>query len=191
MITAIPMSRDKIASHFSKAERFVFIDAQGHELAAQANPGLQEGCAGKAKILTLLQQQQVQRVIVRNIGERLLSRLLDADLNVFQIGSSHWDSPQFLADAPRYLLPLISAEQGRPSINYQQKQANGGCGCQNESSDASHACCHHSAEHGDKQCAHVSAEDSAEKSTEHHAIQRCCQRRSANAKAQSQRHCCH
>lgn len=178
MITAIPMSRDKIASHFSKADSFVFIDQQGTQLAQLPNPGLQAGCAAKAEILTLLRQQQVERVIVRNIGERLLSRLLNAELSVFQIGSSHWDSPQFLADAPRYLLPLTAAEQGRPSIKYQQKQANGGCGCDHEhSADGSASCC----------CQH----SDTRQTTEQHVAQRCCQRGVAHTGKSAKSHCCH
>ncbi|WP_052074603.1 NifB/NifX family molybdenum-iron cluster-binding protein [Shewanella mangrovi] len=167
MITAIPMSGDKIAGHFSKAETFLFINEQGTALAQEVNPGLSDGCAGKAQILALLQQQQVTRVIVRNIGERLLSRLLDAQFKVFQIGSSRWDSAEFLADAPRYLLPLTDASQGRPSVNYQRKQAEGGCGCEH---DDQHACCQQQAHHAASEQGHVP----------------CCQRRSAAAR----QHCC-
>lgn len=129
MITAIPMTGDKVANHFSKAATFQFIDEHGTLVSESANPALAQGCAAKANIIQLLKQQQVQRVIVRNIGERLLARLLQAQLAVFQIGSSRWDSPEFLADAPRYLLPLTGPEQGRPSTNFQRKQASGSCGC--------------------------------------------------------------
>ncbi|QSX33201.1 hypothetical protein JYB87_15970 [Shewanella avicenniae] len=164
MITAIPMSRDKIAAHFSKADSFVFINEQGTSVVQAPNPGLENGCAGKANIITLLQQQQVDRVIVRNIGERFLARLLDAKFQVFQSGSSHFDSVQLQDSVPRFLLPLTAAEQGRPSVNYQKKQAAGGCGCDH---DAEHGhCCHDDKGHADQ---HGHAADHVP----------CCQRKTA------------
>ncbi|WP_417760872.1 NifB/NifX family molybdenum-iron cluster-binding protein [Shewanella sp.] len=164
MITAIPMTGDKIANHFSKADSFLFIDEHGATLAESDNPALAQGCAAKANIIKLLQQQQAQRVVVRNIGERLLARLIQSKFAVFQIGSSRWDSQQFLADAPRYLLPLTSADQGRPSVNFQHKHAAGTCGCEHGGEQgcckqqqgdgqpaAGHNCQHHR-EHG--HCCH-------------------------------------
>ena len=38
MITAIPMKEDRVASHFTKADSFVFVNENGDVLSRKANP---------------------------------------------------------------------------------------------------------------------------------------------------------
>ena len=72
MITAIPMNKDHVASHFTKADSFVFLDDNGQILVERINPTLDANCAGKSQLLALLKAENAQRIIVRNIGERML-----------------------------------------------------------------------------------------------------------------------
>jgi predicted Fe-Mo cluster-binding NifX family protein len=84
MITAIPMNDDRIANHFTKANYLVFLDERGIEINRIDNPALAANCAGKQKMVGLLAEQQVDRIVVRNIGERMLGKLLARQFAVYQ-----------------------------------------------------------------------------------------------------------
>ena len=73
MITAIPMSDDRVANHFTKADCLVFLDEQGVERNRVDNPARDASCAGKQKLVELLAEQQANRIVVRNIGEQRLT----------------------------------------------------------------------------------------------------------------------
>lgn len=72
MITAIPVTKEHISGHFTKAESFIFINAEGRIVCHHINPAREGGCAEKKALLNMLQRQNAQRVIVRHIGERML-----------------------------------------------------------------------------------------------------------------------
>ena len=84
MITAIPVNDDRVANHFTKASHLVLVDERGVELSRTENPALGAYCSGKRKLVDLLVQQQVSRVVVRNIGERMLGKLLGHQIAVYQ-----------------------------------------------------------------------------------------------------------
>ena len=84
MITAIPMKEDRVASHFTKADSFVFVNENGDVLSRKANPALNANCSGKKDLLAMLLAENAKRVIVRNIGERILGKLLESQFAVFQ-----------------------------------------------------------------------------------------------------------
>jgi predicted Fe-Mo cluster-binding NifX family protein len=129
------MKDERICNHFTKAETFMIFDADGKQQSVMTNPGLNGNCSGKAALVTMLQQAQIDRVIVRNIGERILAKLLNANFLVFQATSNRLaPSELIISDS---LIPLLSAEQGRASINYEEKQAKGGC-CGHEEGHESH-----------------------------------------------------
>jgi predicted Fe-Mo cluster-binding NifX family protein len=135
MKTAMPIKDSRICNHFSKAEVFAIFDEDGQQQSVLPNPALDGNCSGKAALVVMLQQAQVDRVIVRNVGERILAKLLDANFAVFQATSNRLaPSELILSDS---FISLISAEQGRASINYEEKQAKGGC-CGHEDGHESH-----------------------------------------------------
>lgn len=162
---ALMLSQGQLAGHFSRAEVLQILSPGGEILATQPNPAAAEGCHGKQALLDALAHHQVGQVVVRNIGERMLSRLLAANIRVLQCRSARLPLPALLA--PANLQPLIEASQGRPSRSHQSKAAiraiqpvgaghthcHGGCnsssdhccasgGNQAESSRQGHTCCY-------------------------------------------------
>ncbi|MGR5144986.1 NifB/NifX family molybdenum-iron cluster-binding protein [Photobacterium alginatilyticum] len=121
MITAIPMNNDHIASHFSKAEHFLFINDQGVEVSRHENPVLAAHCAGKKALLKLLLQHHAERVVVRNIGQKMLGKLLSHQLSVVQTDSGRRSAQELVSSETAGLFSLTEADQGRPSPN------NNGC----------------------------------------------------------------
>jgi len=142
MITAIPMKAEHISSHFSKADDVLFIDDQGQVIGRFANPALScidSGCEGKQQLVSLLLAHGADRVIVRNIGQQLLSKLLTRQLSVFHANNGRTAIHDFagadLADCEEY----TEAGQGRPSSKHLAKQANGGC-CDHNHADGETGC---------------------------------------------------
>lgn len=115
MITAIPMNNDHIASHFSKAEHFLFINDQGVEVSRHENPVLAAHCAGKKALLKLLLQHHAERVVVRNIGQKMLGKLLSHRLSVVQTDSGRRSAQELVSSETAGLFSLTEADQGRPS----------------------------------------------------------------------------
>ncbi|WP_051680291.1 NifB/NifX family molybdenum-iron cluster-binding protein [Vibrio rhizosphaerae] len=136
MIIAIPVKEERIANHFTKADHFIFTDESGEIVGRQPNPAQAAGCAGKSALLALLQSERVERVIVRQIGQRMLSRLLDNQFAVFQTQTGRQELRHLIQAADEWI-PLTDTKQGRQSVNYQTKQQQGGC------------CGHHQHEHHD------------------------------------------
>lgn len=142
MITAVPITNDRIASHFTKADSFVFINDQGRVVCHHINPAREPGCAGKKNLLTLLSRQNAQRIVTRNIGERMLGKLLDLDINVFKIDTSRLEALTLASEAAPSLTPLTDPAQGRKSANYETKKMSGGCGCNHDDQGESAPPCH-------------------------------------------------
>jgi len=130
MITAIPMKAGKISKHFKKAPQFLFLNQAGQfvgQLTNPAHPVSAKGCSSTKELMTEFQRRQVNRVVVRNIGERMLKRLLSHDLEVWQTTSSQVELASLAADENDPLLRLERQEQGRASANYMEKRSNEGC----------------------------------------------------------------
>ncbi|GLR74604.1 NifB/NifX family molybdenum-iron cluster-binding protein [Aliivibrio sifiae] len=115
MIFAIPYQNERIAGHFSKAEAFIFTDKINS--IARSNPALNNNsCNGKKSILTLLQEQQTDVVLIRNIGQKILAKLLNANIRVFRTsGRMSLDTLQLSE-----LTELTDPSQGRPCKNNKQ-----------------------------------------------------------------------
>lgn len=180
MITAIPMKEDRVASHFTKADSFIFINEQGDVLSRKANPALDTNCSGKNELLTLLQAENVQRVIVRNIGERFLGKLLDSQFAVYQTSCGRQGVKELVSEQTNKLIQLTSTSQGRQSLNHEAKQAQGGCGCEHGKHD-----------HHDGQCC---GENKSAGQKHHHGAGRCCQNSHEGKMAhhgQGTGRCCH
>lgn len=165
--SALMLSQGLLAGHFTRAEQLQILNPEGSVIVTLANPAAAEGCHGKQALLDALAHHQVGQVVVRNIGERMLSRLLAANIRVLQCRSARLPLPALLA--PANLQPLTDPSQGRPSRRHQSKSAiraiqpvgagqshshcHGGCnsgsdhccagsGNQAESSRQGHTCCH-------------------------------------------------
>ena len=155
MITAIPMKADCISSHFSKADDVVFINQQGNLIGRFPNPALGASCDGKQSLVNMLLEQGTQRVVLRNIGQQMLSKLLINQLSVFKIDSGRINIGDLGNNELLDCTMLTDVLQGRPSINHIAKQKQGGCchhtesgaqGCNAKACEKSHnktGCCGH------------------------------------------------
>ncbi|WP_051202204.1 NifB/NifX family molybdenum-iron cluster-binding protein [Ferrimonas senticii] len=142
MITAMPTDGNKLAGHFKKAPQFTIFAADGSQLVQFDNPA-SSGCSGRSELMAKFTEYQVQRVLVRNIGERMLGKLLSEKLSVFKTSNGRAKLELLAQSANEELTPLIYPSQGRKSINHRIKQANGG-GCSGHDHGAEgHGCCGH------------------------------------------------
>lgn len=135
MIIAIPMSRDRLATHFTKAPDIAFYDDSQQLLARYPNPAVagNGGCSAKKAMLNLITEQKADIVVVQFIGERMLGKLLDAGVSVSQADNS-LTITELLTTAKDLNSRLLEASQGRKSINHDKKGgccggSSGGCGC--------------------------------------------------------------
>ncbi|WP_350433355.1 NifB/NifX family molybdenum-iron cluster-binding protein [Shewanella sp. H8] len=178
MITAIPMKDQHIANHFSRADEMLFIDEQGQVKGRFVNPALAEGCEGKQQLVSMILANGADRVIVRNIGQQLLSKLLSQQLSVFHAKNGRTAIEYFAGANLADCEPFTEASQGRPSINNIAKKANGGC-CNHEHEDGHHA-------HGEEGCHGKSdsathkrcCESESELANETATMKRCCKKHS-------------
>jgi predicted Fe-Mo cluster-binding NifX family protein len=175
MYIAMPLQERALSNHFTKANSFALFDQQGTLVKQFDNPALEKGCEGKSKLIELFNLYQVSQVVVKNIGERMLGKLIDSNIQVKQANQRGVDVLSVFSQLEHFPL-LTEAEQGRESVNYREKQKSGGC-C-NHSHDHKHKegdnHSHRAAEHKQGRCC-------GQKSGEHHSHEqkkgkgRCCQ----------------
>ncbi|MCL1074372.1 NifB/NifX family molybdenum-iron cluster-binding protein [Shewanella dokdonensis] len=135
----IPMSRGHLSGHFTKAQQLAFFSAEGQLLQLVDNPALGGNCAAKSAMLNLIQQQGAQIVLVNQIGERMLGKLLDAGISVCRPRQRNGSLQQLLDDARNTHLRLLDTSTARPSLQHQSKGGCGeSCGC-----SGSGGCHHH------------------------------------------------
>lgn len=131
MIYAIPYNLDCVANHFMKAAQFTFINEDSSLIDNIKNPAVVEksSCKDKKSLICLIKEMKTDAVIVRNIGEMALGKLLNAGIQVFRVSAQTQLSEAI--NSP--MEALTSATQGRPSSNHQNKggcsHKCGGCGC--------------------------------------------------------------
>jgi len=145
MIAAIPIKTDKISNHFKKAPQFLFLNESGQfigKLTNPADPASGKGCSNTKELMAEFQRRQVNRVVVRNIGERMLNRLLSHDLEVWQTSSRQVELASLAAGESGQLARLERPEQGRASVHQMEKQSNGGY-CSRPANDHNGDCCGH------------------------------------------------
>ena len=144
MITAIPVHKGHLAGHFTKAEQFQFIDDQGIIVGSCANPALGTTCIDKNNLLSIFEQYKAERIIVWNIGERMLGKLMSKSLRVYKALNPRQALAEFTSPATENLMELTQSTQGRPSRNYHAKQhQRSECCCGHETtsdSDLKQAC---------------------------------------------------
>ena len=138
MITAIVIDQDRIANHFTKAPSMLLTNANGQVIEQAANPAADDGCHGKKALLSFLKARGVQRVIVRNIGERMLSQLLAQDIAVYQTNCGRTPLSDLMRNIG--LRQLFEASQGRPSLQYLARHKEGQSCCEHSGSVKGQGC---------------------------------------------------
>ena len=133
MIIAMPMSRGRLAGHFTKAPRIGFYNEYHHLVTSFDNPALAGGCSAKKAMLDLIKQQKTDVVMVQHIGERMLGKLLAAGISVSK-GDSALSIEQLLDQSTDTTCRLLDASEGRSSLNHLKKGGccggeTGGCSC--------------------------------------------------------------
>lgn len=92
-------------------------------------------------MLQLIKDKGGRIVLVDQIGERMLGKLLDGGISVCRPGKESSDIAALLVAASDIQLRLTNAAAGRPSLKHQAKGGcGGGCGCHghNETGAACH-----------------------------------------------------
>lgn len=176
--SALMLSQGLLAGHFTRAEQLQILNPEGNVIATLANPAAAEGCHGKQALLDALAHYQVGQVVVRNIGERMLGRLLAANIRVLQCRSARLPLPALLA--PTNLQPLTEASQGRPSRRHQSKATIRAI----QPVGADHTHCHGGCKSGSNHCC-ASSGNPAESPLQGHT---CCH---GSEGANQQGGCCH
>ncbi|MGL5485127.1 MAG: NifB/NifX family molybdenum-iron cluster-binding protein, partial [Shewanella sp.] len=123
MIIALPISRGRLASHFTKAQQVHFYDENHQLLLSIPNPALGGNCQDKKALLDAIRAQHTCIVVVQHIGERMLGKLLDAGISVSR-GDNQLSIATLLAQSKEVNLRLTEASQGRASLKHLAK---GGC----------------------------------------------------------------
>ena len=167
MITAIPMRNEHIASHFSRADSVIMVNESANIVARFVNPALNKSCEGKQQLVELIKAHGATRVIVRNIGQQLLAKLLRQQLDVFHAKNGRTEIAYFANEHLAECEPYLDALQGRPSTKHIAKQGKGGCCDHNHGESGCHGGHCDSHEHG---------ESDIDLSEPMH-IKRCCQKK--------------
>ncbi|SBO11323.1 Dinitrogenase iron-molybdenum cofactor [Vibrio mediterranei] len=83
MIVAIPFNNDSISSHFAKAPQILLVDTSKNSQHRLTLPDAsQGGCGNKKHWLDIIKQYDVETVVVRNIGKKMLGALFNSGVNV-------------------------------------------------------------------------------------------------------------
>ncbi|USD38029.1 MULTISPECIES: NifB/NifX family molybdenum-iron cluster-binding protein [Ferrimonas] len=113
MTLAIAVTPDfRVAGHFAKAPGFAIYDASGALVDTLDNDANASGCQQKKKMMAQFRHLGVSRVVLKNIGERSLARLLGAGIQVDSVRGRATVS-DVLAGAVS-VSTLTEASQGRP-----------------------------------------------------------------------------
>lgn len=113
MIIAIPTQNNWVAGHFTKAPEFSIFDSQTHTLTHYPSPISEDSQGKPKKLIDWLAQFNVDTILVKNIGTKMLGKLLQQGLTVKQVKArisvadsidqfDHWEE-------------MTDAGQGRPS----------------------------------------------------------------------------
>lgn len=86
---------------------------RGIEINWIDNPALAANCAGKQKMIGLLAEKQVERIVVRNIGERMLCKLLVWLFAVYQTNCGRHSVQELVDPVISGLVLLLQANQVR------------------------------------------------------------------------------
>lgn len=123
MIYAVPCNHTTIAGHYSKAHQFLIVDDNKTQSFFIDNPAISVGgCQGKKQLVEQLIKHRVDTVVIRNIGERLLTKLFNHNISVYKANRHS----ELMSVHPSQLEIVTSLNAARPSINHKKK------GCHSE-----------------------------------------------------------
>ena len=162
MVIAMVVNEDQLANHFAKAKGIAFYNEQYELISVSENPAAEGSCCGgKKAALTLLKEMNTKQILVRNIGQRMLARLLDAGIRVYQ-SSTGGDAVSLLIHRDIHCSELTAAEQGRISPKHAD-----GHKCQGHSGDGDGGCSHDHGNGNEKGCCNTNTKS-------HNSGHRCC-----------------
>lgn len=116
-----------IAPHFTRASLFLLFDEEGREIARLPSPLSSGECCGKHELLSLLKNNGVQHVVVRNIGTRMLEKLLDQTFTVLQTRQRTYHEATLKKILEMPLEPLLEPSQVHASPHHHQHQTCHSC----------------------------------------------------------------
>ncbi|MCE0492582.1 NifB/NifX family molybdenum-iron cluster-binding protein [Vibrio salinus] len=159
MITAVPVMDNRLSNHFTKAHHFIFVKDTGELVSSAPNPALDSGCSGKSRLLEMLKSNHAKRVLVKNIGSRMLSRLFECEIKVIMAEKGQSADLLSLLRGEN-VTTLVDLSRARISKKYEDKKAAGQLCChsgKNHSgkNHSGHSCCHsdnHSQSDNKKKC---------------------------------------
>lgn len=123
MIYAVPCNNATIAGHYSKANQFLIVDDNKTQSFFIDNPAVSVGgCQGKKQLVEQLIKHHVDTVVIRNIGERLLTKLFYRNISVYKANRNS----ELMSVHPSQLEIVTDLSAARPSINHKKK------GCHSE-----------------------------------------------------------
>lgn len=127
MIYAISSQGQKLSSHFSKASEFLLINSvtEQQRVVVTGPHDPAQRCAQKAALLELLRQHKVEAVIVKNIGQAMLSTLFKLGIKVFAYPARRSLAQLTLTE----LQEITDLAYARPSIHKHQKPCQTKQGC--------------------------------------------------------------
>lgn len=160
MITAVPVMDNRLSNHFTKAHHFIFVNDNGELVSSAPNPALEDGCSGKTRLVEMLKSNRAERVLVKNIGSQMLSRLLDNEIKVIMTERGRADLLSMLQG--QNVTALTDLSRARVSKNHEAKKASGQSCCHSEGHNSDHchsghSCCHSDGQPGTgskKRCCH-------------------------------------
>lgn len=83
---AVPLSRDNVSAHFMKATQFALFNQRGELQAYLENPAMNgEGCQEKKRCIAQLLEAGVSTLLVKNIGQKSLAKLLAHSVKVYEL----------------------------------------------------------------------------------------------------------
>ena len=150
MLTAIPVNRGtRVSNHFVKSSEFLLFNPEGGLQQRLSNPVSEGKCNTRHELITELKSQDVQNIIVRHIGQRMLTRLLQAGFSIFQVPAAIKDAEIETIFSRSDLVQLTNPEQGSPSPAYEKKRESGlQCCSRHEDHEAQgKSCCGHTKRH--------------------------------------------
>ncbi|TKB48622.1 hypothetical protein FCL40_10700 [Ferrimonas sediminicola] len=111
MAIAMPVTdRAQVAGHFAKAAAFAVYSDEGQLI--RIDNSQEGGCGQKKRLVKVFKEMQVTRVVLRNIGERSLARLLSAGIEVERL--TRGATIAQVLEGSVTTLSLTDAAQGRP-----------------------------------------------------------------------------
>lgn len=117
MIYAIPCQQNALFNHFAKAPQLMIVDNVKSTSTLIDVPLSKENCGKKKTLFNILNHHHVDAVIVRSIGQNMLSALFNKNIAVYKAPRGSVLSSL----NPNQLQPVTDLAFGKPSPNKAKK----------------------------------------------------------------------